>query len=205
MAPRKEIISSPLEAGTSILDAHHLPPHVLPALEFTSTRLARKSIHVTLVVVRRDYQIPALTSPLVSPALSTPATPSTPGRFNLTNGPVSTLKSIVRVASNHSLASARSFDSFRSTPVASPIWSSTPRTPMSSRRLRWPLSPTTPLSPPPMTPCTPASTATSTSADAPSPSSAFGLRLVYASDLRPKDERFLNETLVKAEQKFGLG
>ncbi|KPM34297.1 hypothetical protein AK830_g12272, partial [Neonectria ditissima] len=81
---------SPLEAGTSILDAHHLPPNLLPALEWTSSRLARKSLHVTLFVARRDYQFPSVLPPLGSPGLSPPTTPHTPRlRFHFTAGPVS--------------------------------------------------------------------------------------------------------------------
>ncbi|WZH42652.1 uncharacterized protein QYS62_003648 [Fusarium acuminatum] len=69
----KDRISSPLEAGTSILDAHHLPPHLAPALEHVSSRLARKSQHITLVVARRDYQLPSVVPPK---GLLTPTTPS---------------------------------------------------------------------------------------------------------------------------------
>ncbi|KAG6014847.1 hypothetical protein E4U54_004773 [Claviceps lovelessii] len=65
----KERISSPLEAGPSLLDSHHLPPHLTPALEYASVRLAKKSAHLTLVVVRRQYHVP--TAPVLPPQSST--------------------------------------------------------------------------------------------------------------------------------------
>ncbi|KAM3478504.1 hypothetical protein MY5147_002149 [Beauveria neobassiana] len=80
--PLKDTISSPLEAGPSLLDAHHIPPQLVPALEYTSSRLARKSLHLTLVVARRDYQLPpspVLCSPPPSPP-STCGSPASPSR-----------------------------------------------------------------------------------------------------------------------------
>ena len=99
----KGMISPPLEAGTSILDGHNLPAHLHTALEYTSKRLTRKSVHLTLVVVRRDYQIPssALSTP---PSARTPTSPppsaSVPG--SATNTPtrpafnLAAIKNIVR-------------------------------------------------------------------------------------------------------------
>ena len=54
----KQQISSPLEAGPSILDAAQLPPRLTPALDYASSRLARKGVHLSVVVVRREYQCP---------------------------------------------------------------------------------------------------------------------------------------------------
>ncbi|KAG6007948.1 hypothetical protein E4U21_005309 [Claviceps maximensis] len=65
----KERISSPLEAGPSVLDGHHLPPHLTPALEYASARLAKKSVHLTLVVVRQDNHVS--TTPVSSPLSAT--------------------------------------------------------------------------------------------------------------------------------------
>ncbi|EPE07357.1 hypothetical protein F503_08008 [Ophiostoma piceae UAMH 11346] len=53
----KNLISSPLEAGQSVLDAHRLPSHLDAALEYTARRLARKSLSIDLVVIRREYQL----------------------------------------------------------------------------------------------------------------------------------------------------
>lgn len=204
----KDRISSPLEAGTSILDAHYLPPHLGPALEHISRSLSRKSMHVTLVVVRRDYQVPQVLPPLGSPGLSTLSTPATPnsprGRFNFTSStPVNALKQLVRASSYRSLVSTRSFDSHRkgseTTPAHVPSAIETP-----SPRLRWPLTPSTPLSPPPMTPCTTVSSVTTDHAQM-SLAESFGMRLVYADDLRPAAEKTIVSTLSKAAQKFGLG
>ncbi|KKY39370.1 hypothetical protein UCDDA912_g00581 [Diaporthe ampelina] len=53
----KGLISSPLEAGTSILDAHHLPSSFNPVFEYTSKRLARKGLHITLTVARKEHHV----------------------------------------------------------------------------------------------------------------------------------------------------
>ncbi|CAK7235607.1 hypothetical protein SCUCBS95973_009324 [Sporothrix curviconia] len=73
----KDLISSPLEAGQSVLDAHRLPSHLDAALEYTARRLARKALSIDLVVIRRAYQLPhAVTSATVAdagaPSLSLP-------------------------------------------------------------------------------------------------------------------------------------
>ncbi|KXJ97570.1 hypothetical protein Micbo1qcDRAFT_156497, partial [Microdochium bolleyi] len=76
-------ISSPLEAGISILDPQHsLPANLTDALEYTSKRLARKALHITLVVVRRDYQLPATYATTATSGAaqqySVPPTPTSP-------------------------------------------------------------------------------------------------------------------------------
>ncbi|KAI9167391.1 hypothetical protein HJFPF1_03518 [Paramyrothecium foliicola] len=198
----KDRISSPLEAGTSILDAHHLPPHIHPALEYASSRLAKKSLHITLVVVRRDFQLPSVFVPLASPGLQTPTTPSSPplssNRYHLHSSPVAAFKQLMHSAS----ASLRSNDNIASGP-SSPAF---PNAALESPRprLRWPLSPTLPMSPPPMTPSTMSFT---TSADTRSTvsSSSFGMRLVYASPLPEKAEKALKDALEKADKKFSIG
>ncbi|PNH59201.1 hypothetical protein VD0001_g9935, partial [Verticillium dahliae] len=63
----KSRISSPLEAGPSILDVQHLPPNLTEALEYASHRLTRKGIHTTLIVLRRDYQLPLASADGPSP------------------------------------------------------------------------------------------------------------------------------------------
>ncbi|KAF5023752.1 hypothetical protein F66182_4185 [Fusarium sp. NRRL 66182] len=195
----KDRISSPLEAGTSILDAHHLPPHLAPALEHASSRLARKSQHITLVVARRDYQLPSVVPPkgLLTPTTPTPLSPGF--RFNFSQGPVSRLKSLMRPGSS---TSARSMDSPRSG-ISSPGYA--PPLEISSPRFRWPLSPTTPMSPPPMTPCTASSTTTDTMSSMMNASSSFGMRLIHTNELNPKSEKILNSVLEKTEKKFAVG
>lgn len=185
MAPSlslKDRISSPLEAGTSIADGHYLPAYLTPALEYASKRLLRKGVSVTLLVVRRDYQLP--TSPLTSPC--SPAFPPPPASPALCSfaGPSTTstplrspfgLKQFVRSYSSTNEAPIRErilfapLDQFRNG-CASPAVSeasvasgSTASTASStstaestfSRRLRWPNSPI------PMTPATPFSTVSS--------------------------------------------
>ncbi|KAK2595576.1 hypothetical protein QQS21_006687 [Conoideocrella luteorostrata] len=200
--PLKEWISSPLEAGPSVLDGHHLPPQLTPALEHASSRLARKSIHLTLVVVRRDYQLPPAIPPQASPgSFCSPTTPaSPPSRFSFATGPVTALKQLVRTTSRHgSDFSARSASSASTT---SSVGLESPGLGL-GLRLRWPLSPTTPLSPPPMTPCTPSSVATDYLG--PMTPGVSGLRLFHAPDLPAKDQRIQRGVFTKTMQRFNLG
>jgi hypothetical protein len=195
-ASLKERISSPLEAGTSLLDAHHLPPHLSPALEYVSTRLARKAMHITLVVARRDYQLPSVVPPMGSPGFS-PITPCSPpsARFAFSQNPVNKLKLLVR--------SGSAFTSSVSSPAQTPASADFP-----GLRSRWPMSPATPLSPPPMTPST-ASLAseslTSTDVSEQITQTEFGMRLIHAGDLSQKEDRALQMALSKADKKFGFG
>lgn len=64
----KERISSPLEAGPSLLDASLIPPQLTSALEYVSSRLARKRLHLSLIVIRKDIKIPTQPSPQTPPA-----------------------------------------------------------------------------------------------------------------------------------------
>lgn len=193
----KDRISSPLEAGPSLLDAHHLPPHLAPALEYVSHKLARKAIHTTLVVVRRDYQLPTVLPPMGSPGLATPVTPSSP-RFGFTARPVSALKQLVRSGSLTKPVRLNVETGMKASPM----------TPMSANG-RWPMTPITPitpmtpLSPPPMTPCTSVSSATDASGQV--STAGYGLRLIHPAGLPMRDERELRMTLLKAERKFGVG
>ncbi|KAK1640524.1 hypothetical protein BDP81DRAFT_420225 [Colletotrichum phormii] len=220
----KSRISSPLEAGTSILDVQHLPPHLNEALEYASKRLARKALHVTLVVARREYQLPTLvpsssasssacssvlSSPTMSPvpasASSTSSVSSSSSRFNFsTKSPVSSFKKLVRTNTGSSVSSVSSVSSAGSS-NAPESFVFTPSFLMDTNgpRLRWPLSPGIPLSPPPMTP----STASSTITDASGPMSPnpFGIRLVHADLLTDKQERTLRQTIDRAERKFRIG
>ena len=75
----KNNISSPLEAGTSNFDSQNLPPHLVVALRYASARLASKDLHITLILVRKDYQLPSTIPPVGSQGSSRPMTPM-PGR-----------------------------------------------------------------------------------------------------------------------------
>ncbi|KZL80247.1 hypothetical protein CI238_12117 [Colletotrichum incanum] len=209
----KSRISSPLEAGTSILDVQNLPPHLHEALEYASKRLARKSIHVTLVVARREYQLPTLlpsssssssSSVLSSPTMSPPASASSNSSFSSSRF---NLKKLVRSNTSSSISSMSSVSSAGSVASASgpETFVFTPSFLMDTNgpRLRWPLSPGIPLSPPPMTP----STASSTITDASGPMSPnpFGIRLIHADLLTDKQERTLRQTIERAERKFRIG
>lgn len=59
MGISKDRISSPLEAGTSLLESQKLPLQVVEALDYVSERMIRKRLHLTLIVARNTpYQTP---------------------------------------------------------------------------------------------------------------------------------------------------
>lgn len=218
-------ISSPLEAGPSVADGHHLPTRVNEALEYASKRLGRKAAHITLLAVRRDYQL--LTSPIASPTftpapasvpVSAASTPSRP-TFSATSR-LDALKQLVR-STNSGEGQIRErivhvhLDQFRSA-TASPAFSdastasvSTVDSTFSYQRSRWPGSPAT-YGSVPVTPATPYTVVSSVSgADvgksaAAQNSSQFGMKLVYAHPLSPREEKMLSQALEKAARKFKL-
>ncbi|KAI1393730.1 uncharacterized protein F4822DRAFT_22393 [Hypoxylon trugodes] len=205
MSLSKQRISSPLEAGRSIIDAYNLPSHLTGALEYTSKRLARKALHITLVVVRKDYQLPSVVPPCLTPT-SPPPTPgiTSPTRFT---SPVAGLRQLVRRGTGSSSSSAVS-DAVSGAPT--PTFPPPPSEPLISPR-RWVLPPTpgspmprTPMTP--MTPNTPSSIVTSSSTTSLSQGpNEFGIKLIYTGLLSPKAEKTLRTTILKAERKFQIG
>lgn len=229
----KALISSPLEAGTSILDAHRLPPHLTPALEYTSKRLARKGLHVTLVVARRDYQLPgcparnevSTISATDNPVTNLPTPPASPASLDQVScAPGFTaFKSLVRSGTDTNLGGT---DTSSMKPPQRSMTASLPKkaslaslfdSGLGSPRLRWPLTPKTPACTPltprtPATPATPASsitTASSTtaysSAGGASLTPSSNIRLIYTTPLDPRADKLVRSTLARATRKFGLG
>ncbi|KAI1326376.1 hypothetical protein F5Y16DRAFT_231414 [Xylariaceae sp. FL0255] len=232
MSLSRKHISHPLEAGRSIMDAYQLPPQVTNALEYTSKRLARKSLHITLIVVKNESQLPN-TVPCAMPA-SPPHTPdyvvsgmASPSRFTI---PTAGLRQLVRRGTGNSLAStttSTSSDITITTTITAPNTPNVPpppAEPISSPR-RWilPLTPGSPAIPStPRTPHTPSSiatvgtTATTTTTTASCATShlfqssspgleSFGIRLIPTSILSPKEETILRSTISKAQRKFQIG
>ncbi|KAI0878317.1 hypothetical protein GGS24DRAFT_416538 [Hypoxylon argillaceum] len=223
MAVSKQRISSPLEAGRSILDTHNLPPQLTGALEYASKRFARKGLHLSLIVVKNEYQLPHARS--CTTPTSPPQTPeylvsglATPSRFT---SPVAGLRQLVRRGTNSSLASSGSGSSSSSSSssdtasstLTSPTFPPLPTEPIASPR-RWilPLTPGSPLPSTPMTPHTPSSIATvlttpsscATSHPFQSPE-PFGIRLIYTSPISLKDDKMIRATISKAERRLRTG
>lgn len=221
----KSIISTPLEAGTSILDAHRLPSFLAPALEYTSQRLADKGLHITLVVARRDYQLPSnteSTSMTVStdvPVTGLPSPPCSPKSPDVVAcGPNFTaIKSLVRSGSQHSLRIMNKPDSRKS--QRSKTWPLSKKSPITSLfdgssgspRLQWPHAPNNSSCAPktPKTPATPASIITSnpstrTTAFRGPLESEGGIRLIYTTTLGPRAYKLVTATLARAARKFNL-
>ncbi|KAK4252307.1 hypothetical protein C7999DRAFT_36827 [Corynascus novoguineensis] len=225
-------ISSPLEAGPSIVDGHHLPSQVNEALEYASKRLGRKASHITLLVVRRDYQLP--TSPIASPTftpgplpMATTTSTSTPSKPSFTaSSRIEALRHLVR-KNNSGEGQIREriihvqLDQLRNG-TASPAFSETSTVSAStitssadstfSHRIRWPGSPTAHGSVP-LTPATPYTVMSSLSGTDGSSSNSravaqnstqFGIKLAYAHPLSPREEKALEQALDKAAKKFKL-
>lgn len=226
----KSRISTPLEAGTSILDAHRLPAFLVPALEYTSQRLADKGLHITLAVVRRDYQLPdcgdksiAMISSTNSPVTNLPSPPCSPNSPDaMACGPSFTsIKSLVRSGSQHSSASTIDKPDTRRQ-QRSKAGSLSKKNSIASlfdgarggSRLRWSHTsntasclPRTPRTP--RTPATPASFGTATSSTATSAAggpveSQGGIRLIYTTPLTAKAHKLVASTLARAARKFDL-
>ncbi|KAL2752807.1 hypothetical protein ACRALDRAFT_2029948 [Sodiomyces alcalophilus JCM 7366] len=174
MSLSKRRISSPLEAGPSILDVQNVPPQLNDVLEYAARRLARKGVDLTLVVLCREYQLPSVPpSPCASPGIMSPplspgvhraatadttcsspcsstttttASPLSPSRLGaFAARPVASIKKKLMKAGGSPLVS----------PESATRGSETTALPLSpSRSRRWPPSPTS-LPPPPITPCSP--------------------------------------------------
>ncbi|KAG5957225.1 hypothetical protein E4U57_001903 [Claviceps arundinis] len=216
----KDRISSPLEAGPSLLNDHHLSPSLTPALEHASSRLAKKSLHLTLVVVRRDYQLPttAASSPLlclastsISPSPSTSS--SSLSRRSFASRPVTALKQLVRTGScRHGPGTASDHARSHDMSCGSRWKRANSSTGAHGPQLRRPISSMAPLSPPPMTPYTASSMATMTTAttatttDHPGPvtSRAPGFLLFHAPDLSPCDQKAQRAIFTRTARKFNL-
>ncbi|KAH6662861.1 hypothetical protein B0J14DRAFT_610062 [Halenospora varia] len=172
----KDRISSPLEAGSSLLDGKQLPVILEAALEYVSSRLARKHLHLSLIIIRKDVQVPASAT---SPSPVSPAP-----RFSLS-------RSLSKSSSSSSISSTSSSISSSSSlsRTQHPSLPSSPKDFAAVPRLNIP----SPLS----SPALPCSTPTM-----PNP---YGISLLHATTLTPKAEKILRQTITKAEKKFAIG
>jgi hypothetical protein len=127
MAVDKLRISSPLEAGPSLLDAKQLPSDLTNALEYVSSRLARKRLHLSLIVVRKDVQV-SQPSPSPSPTHSV-YPPNSPARslFDTASTITSTLRGVSSRGSVSDISSGSPLASpstpYSPSPCSSPSWS----------------------------------------------------------------------------------
>ncbi|KAF7888853.1 hypothetical protein EAF00_009153 [Botryotinia globosa] len=211
----KHNISSPLEAGTSLLQPMQLPSELLEALDYVSKRLVRKRLHLSLIVVKKDNQIQ-------SPAIS--RTTTAPGSYSHTTSPSTLLYNSAPLVShvrNISLSSrgASPVSSRSSSPTstifsnslsersnsttASTLSSSTiylsrtkysglPSSPKDTmaHHIRASISPPSPPSSPP---------AEWVSPDTPN---RYGITLMHSTSLTPRAERILRSTISRAERKY---
>ncbi|KAE8446848.1 hypothetical protein EG329_011625 [Mollisiaceae sp. DMI_Dod_QoI] len=120
----KDCISPPIEAGPSLLESKQLPPQVTDALDYVSSKLARKRLHLSLIVVRNDIQIPGLASlqplgrtdsPIPSPFSSTTFKRS-PSKSSLSS--ISDSSSTISASSTASSPTLTRTSSQSSTPVS---------------------------------------------------------------------------------------
>ncbi|KAG4027163.1 hypothetical protein MFRU_032g00290 [Monilinia fructicola] len=211
----KNNISSPLEAGTSLLEPMQLPSELLEALDYVSKRLVRKRLHLSLIVIKKDSQIQ---SPMI--AQSTPA----PGSYSLTASPSTILYNHAPLTSHtRDIAPTSRGSSPLSSRASSPtntIFSHSPSDRSTSTttstlststiylsRTKYPGLPSSPkdtmahhlhasISPPP-TPRSPSPEWLS-----PNTPNRYGITLLHSSTLTPRAERILRATITRAEKKF---
>ncbi|PKS12675.1 hypothetical protein jhhlp_000883 [Lomentospora prolificans] len=210
MALSKDCISMPLEAGTSLLDIHHIPTRVNEALEYAARRFSRKGMQIALVAVCREYHTPSILPVCESPIFSSPVSPGptpTPSRM----GFAASLKQRLTRSNTHPVLSLNSSinDLDLRSATASPTWSVSSETTAyssASSKPSWPCTPATPATPMSVPPMTPASTISSIATDS-SPLSPIpcGIRLVHGDVLCPKDEQTVRQVLEKAARKYKIG
>ena len=194
----KERISSPLEAGPSILDAKQLPIQLTNALDYVSNRLARKRLHLSLIVVRKDVNMPD-TSPPQS------ATRSESPPHSLTTSPArslfSTASTTFSTLTKHSSQTSFSSDCGSTTSCSSG---------QSLSRTRHPGLPSSPkdiTALPAISPSPSPAPSSPTLSQCPTPTSPnpYGISLMHASTLTARGEKVLRQTISKAEKKFSIG
>ncbi|KAF4637361.1 hypothetical protein G7Y89_g730 [Cudoniella acicularis] len=177
----KDRISSPLEAGSSLLDAKQLPAALTAALEYVSSKLARKHLHLSLVVIRKEVQMPAVLSPQ-SPFGSVASVSPARSSFSQSLSKSSSSSSISSCSSSISSSSSLSRTQYPSLPSSPKDFTAIPR-------LNIPSS-----SPSPALPCS-----------TPTQPNGYGISLLHSSALTPKAEKILRHTIAKAEKKFSIG
>ncbi|TVY75733.1 hypothetical protein LSUE1_G007394 [Lachnellula suecica] len=185
----KARISSPLEAGSSLLDAQ-LPEPVTSALEYVSRRLARKGLHLSLIV-RKEMDISfSSISRTASPSSSVASSPAqsvfsaaspASSTFSRTLSHHSSNSSFTDASSIHS-ASSKSRTQWASLPSSPKDFAASPRSHFASGASSPTLSCSTPTSPNP-----------------------YGITLMHANTLTEKAEKVLRHTIAKAEKKFSIG
>ncbi|KAL8295121.1 hypothetical protein RB600_000882 [Gaeumannomyces tritici] len=218
MSSLKDRISAPLEAGTSLLDAQHLPPHVDAALQYVAKRLARKEMNVTLVVVKReegeappqshsmsvatsgdsddesDGIIPIMLAP--APAAVAAVAASPPRRPSIMS---TALGRLSRSSTQPILPTMRRASAAAAAAAAAATAKGLKRsTSSNSTNTGTPQPPATPA----MSMTTMSTDVSGTTQTSPNP---FGIHLVHTQELDARAERVLRQTIDKAERKFGLG
>ncbi|KAH8589360.1 hypothetical protein B0O99DRAFT_523259 [Bisporella sp. PMI_857] len=190
-SPRLQI-SSPLEAGASLLDEKRLPPILTEALEYVSSRLVRKQLHLSLIVIRKNTH--ALQSPVASPNLR---------RSSVTSASsASSVLSPARSLFDFSMASSSPPPTSRSTSACP-----SPDLPSPSlSRTKWPSLPSSPnaFKSSKSTPSTCSSPVSSPALTSPSSlaQNPWGISLMHACALTPRSEKYLRLYISRAERKF---
>lgn len=222
----KSRISTPLEAGTSILDVHRLPSYLVPALDYASKRLAERGLHITLLVARRDYQLPgycmgsdeALASNK-NPVTNLPSPPYSPDSPDVVpcGTSLNAIKALVRTGSLPSpgtpgrtefgrLGRSKTGSLSKKPSIASLFDGS-----LGSPRLRWASATNNGsyLPKTPRTPATPASCITTTSTASSVAEGTLGaqgpeVRLIHTTTLAPRAYKMVAATLARASRKFNI-
>ncbi|KAL2134739.1 hypothetical protein VTI74DRAFT_10981 [Chaetomium olivicolor] len=222
----KARISSPLESGGFVADGHHLPSQVNEALEYASKRLGKKGAHISLLVVRKDYQLPA--SPISSsPTYRSllPPVSAIHASKKTAHSKIEVLKQLVRSSSGDGQIRERilhvHWDELRYG-VTSPAFSessmvsaSTLPSAVDSTFSHQQQSPADPIAwaSVPKTPATPFTVVSSfsgmeanstVSKFEPENLTQFGAKLAFAHPLSPREEKLISQAFERARKKFDL-
>ncbi|TAQ90896.1 hypothetical protein B7494_g770 [Chlorociboria aeruginascens] len=170
----------PLEAGRSILDCKRLPEELISALNYVSSRLLRKRLHLPLIIIRKeDTSINPLIiirkednsiNPL-SESMAAPCPTPSPTRSLFDSSPTPTLLSPPSRKAFISSCTSLSRTKWPSLPVS-------PRDISAKPAVRFPL------------------------ANMGAFSNPYGISLMHSSALTSKAEKILRQTMAKAEKKI---
>ncbi|EPE25015.1 hypothetical protein GLAREA_11596 [Glarea lozoyensis ATCC 20868] len=188
----KDHISYPLEAGSSLLDVKRLPMEVTTALEYVSSKLARKNMHFAFIVIRKEVQVP---STGMTPDSATFPSP-TDSIFSKVSSSSSVFsRALSKSSSRSSLRSAFSSGSSTCSSVASSA---------SLSRTQYPSLPTSPrdFSAAPRLNVLTATTSPALPCMSPSTPNPFGITLLQTAPISPRSSKFLNSTIERAEKRY---
>ncbi|KFY60305.1 hypothetical protein V496_05382 [Pseudogymnoascus sp. VKM F-4515 (FW-2607)] len=202
MAIQKSRISGPVGVAPApkVVKANPLPSQHTEAFEYISSRLIRKHINLSLILVREDTPLPAAPSPPLEPESPTSPTTSFFSRLS----PTLSVSSVSSISSTSSTSSTTPSWPLPPTMLPSPPSPRSPRSPrslFSPRIFSLPSSPLSPRSPTHSMRSMPATPTTLTPLTIPTTPQPL-ITLLHAIPPTPKAAATLTKILDKASLRF---